>query len=96
VATFQVSAPLGDLVFLHAGRTLTISGNRDAVRDWRYQNERVLHGAFGHVFREKDCSLSDVYSMLLDVYGPQRVELTREVVAEVRRELRSIPKGAIP
>lgn len=96
MAKFQVSAPLGDLVFSHAGRTLTVRGNKDAVRDWHHQNERVLYGAFGHIFRQKDCSLGDVYSMLLDVYGSKRVELAREVESDVRRELRSIPKGAIP
>lgn len=83
-------------MFSHAGRTLTVSGDGDAVRDWRYQNGRVLYGAFGHIFKEKDCSLGDVYSMLLDVYGPQMVAVGAEVKADIQRELRSIPKGAIP
>lgn len=93
---FQVSAPLGDLVFSHAGRTLTVSGNKDAAMDWRHQNGRVLYGAFGHIFDETDCSLADVYSMLLDLYGQELVATSADVKSIVKQELRSIPEGVVP
>lgn len=96
MARFEVSAPLGELVFSHTGRTLTVSGDPDAVRDWKHRYRRVLYGAFGHIFKEKDCALSDVSAMLMDAYGSQRVKTGSDVSERVRRELRSIPKGAIP
>ena len=96
MATIQVQAPLGDLSFSHSGREVKVSGNPDAVMDWKRQNDGVLYGAFGHIFRQNNCALSDVCAMLLDVYGPQRVTLSEAVKKQCTEELRSIPKDAIP
>ena len=96
MATVRAQTPFGDLTFDHKGQSVSVSGSQEALAYWNALQRQGLYGAYGHIFQPRDCMVSDLTIALTTALGRNAVSWDATVSEQCKREMRLVPKGAIP